>query len=69
MAEYWQRYRRLLTAALVLVVLAVVTVLTGLPGSHAIAGGLLAGMIICLAQIRHDLASRANNSRTKHPDE
>jgi hypothetical protein len=68
-AEYWRRYRRPLTATLILAVLAAIALLTGLPGSRIVGGGFLVGAVICLILIKHDLLRGPNDRGTELPDE
>jgi hypothetical protein len=68
-AEYWQRYRRPLTATLMLAGLAAIALLSGLPGFRIVGGGLLVGAVICLILIKHDLLRGPNGRGTELPDE
>ena len=69
MAEYWRRYRRPLTATLILAGLAAIALLSGVPGFHIVGGSFLVAAVICLILIKHDLLGGPNDRGTELPDE
>jgi len=69
-AEYWRRYRRPLTATLILAALAAIALLTGLPGSRIVGGGFLVAAVTCLIVIKYDLLGGGSDDRgAEYPDE
>ena len=69
MAEYWRRYRRPLTATLILAGLAAIALLTGLPGSRIVGGCFLVGAVTCLIAIKYDVLRGPDDRGTEYPDE
>jgi hypothetical protein len=68
-AEYWRRYRRPLTATLILAGLAAIALPTGLPGSRIVGGGFLVGAVACLIAIKYDLLRGADDRDPEYPNE